>query len=479
MTSTQDDLNAVAELFPQQAEILLEKSFNGKQQPDFNDFDAVLNCVSRMDTVKRLQYRDYNYMINTNEPIQVTRDIYFELRPQVQVDSKTETVNKIVYRLYSDTLGIRDIKDYIARCRQEYESQRNNKLGNETFFFDQITANDNKFNQALSFDKKNFTTYRTFDNVFFEEKAEVEGRLRHYMENKGWYAKRGIPHTLGYLFHGKPGTGKTSCIKAIANITKRHIINVRLSEVRTNTQLKNLFYNPVLQVVNPETLCVEKFIVPIHQRLYVIEDIDCMTDLVKRRDLQYKDEDDEPDVKAMPKALLQKKPASKTPAKKTAAPEFLDGDEELQAYYEETLGDEKRDMTREIREEEAKDRITLDSLLNILDGTLEIPNRMFCITTNHLEVLDTALIRPGRVDMIIEFKHCTRAIVRQMFDSFYEQQFDEARFAKIKDYKISPAVVNQVLFKHFTHPDAAIEELVGMGNKRKTYKKRDKDASEE
>lgn len=201
-------IDPFAELFPQQSEILLEKCFTGRQAPDFNDFESVLNCVTRMDSIKRLQYKDFQYMINTTEPVQVAPGILFELTPQATEDPKTGLVQKITYRLYSDDLPIKDIKDYIRKCRQEYESQRNNKLGNDAFFFDQVTTKEAGKQTALVFDKKKFETNRTFDNVFFEEKSEVEGRVKHFMTNKAWYAKRGIPYTLGFMFAGPPGVGK-------------------------------------------------------------------------------------------------------------------------------------------------------------------------------------------------------------------------------------------------------------------------------
>ena len=31
-----------------------------------------------------------------------------------------------------------------------------------------------------------------------------------FLKSEKWYADRGIPWRRGYLFHGKPGTGKTS-----------------------------------------------------------------------------------------------------------------------------------------------------------------------------------------------------------------------------------------------------------------------------
>ena len=45
--------------------------------------------------------------------------------------------------------------------------------------------------------------------------------------------------------------------------------------------------------------------------------------------------------------------------------------------------------------------------------------------------------------------------------------------------KISPACVNQTLFKYFAKPEAAIDDLIAIGNKRRNYKKRDqKDADD-
>lgn len=455
---------------PEQAEIVLEKCFNGLAQPDFNDFDAVLNCVSRLDSIKQLQYKNYNYQIASTSPLEVSPGIFFELCPQTTEDPKTGLVQKISYRIYSDDVGIRDIKEYIRKCRQEYEAQRNNKLGNETFFFDQVTTKESASSPALSFDKKKFETNRTFDNVFFEEKDDVESRVKHFQgatpgTGKAWYAKRGIPYTLGFMFAGPPGVGKSSTIKAIANITGRHVINVRLGDIHTNTQLKNLFYNPVLQVLNPETMQIEKFTVPTHQRLYVIEDIDCMTDLIKKRDPESEDDEPEP-VKKAPQKKPQKKPGKKEKERD------LDTDEELEQMKEEMLAEERADMRKEAEDEFEADKITKDSMFNILDGTLEIPDRMICITTNFPDVIDEALIRPGRIDMIINFKKASKAIIRQQFESFYEKKFETEQFDKIRDYKVSQAQVNQVMFKHFSRPKTAIEELVTLSNKRKAYKKK-------
>lgn len=73
------------------------------------------------------------------------------------------------------------------------------------------------------------------------------------------------------------------------------------------------------------------------------------------------------------------------------------------------------------------------------------------------------LFRPDRNDMI-KFKYCTKKNIQQMFESFYEKDFDEKVFSRIQDYKISPVVVSQIIIKYFDQPDAAVEELVTLSS---------------
>ena len=66
-----------------------------------------------------------------------------------------------------------------------------------------------------------FESSKTFDNVFFSEKEKIVSRREFFLENETWYAERGVPYTLWFLLHGLPGSGKTSTIKAMANLTQR------------------------------------------------------------------------------------------------------------------------------------------------------------------------------------------------------------------------------------------------------------------
>jgi chaperone BCS1 len=44
--------------------------------------------------------------------------------------------------------------------------------------------------------------------------------------------------------------------------------------------------------------------------------------------------------------------------------------------------------------------VTFSGLLNVLDGVAASEERLIFMTTNHIDRLDPALIRPGRVDYV-------------------------------------------------------------------------------
>ncbi|KAI1846679.1 hypothetical protein JX266_007252 [Neoarthrinium moseri] len=63
--------------------------------------------------------------------------------------------------------------------------------------------------------------------------------------------------------------------------------------------------------------------------------------------------------------------------------------------------------------------VTFSGLLNALDGLSAGEERIAFLTTNHIELLDPALIRPGRVDMMIRIGEATRHQAGRMWDNFY------------------------------------------------------------
>lgn len=92
--------------------------------------------------------------------------------------------------------------------------------------------------------------------------------------------------------------------------------------------------------------------------------------------------------------------------------------------------------------------LTFSGLLNALDGVCNPEGQVFILTTNHIERLDPALIRPGRVDLRVHFTPATRQQVGQLFCHFYPN-----------DRKLAQQFVD-VIANRFVEKESAAETSV-------------------
>lgn len=76
----------------------------------------------------------------------------------------------------------------------------------------------------------------------------------------------------------------------------------------------------------------------------------------------------------------------------------------------------------------AKSSVSFSCLINSLDGVDAATGRLLIITTNHLEKLDGALLRNGRVDRRFEIKNATKEVARELFVRWFKP--DDATTAK-------------------------------------------------
>lgn len=401
-------------------ERILQSSNAKTQQPtnSLNRMDAVVNYVTTIPVIRNLIcMTQHDYLPNEFEPIMIEPDIYFQLTDLKHSDGQLEHIK---FKLFCYDHEVQYLQSFVDKCNAAYERRMKNKLGTDLYFFDMMTNSKNKKTVQnplptthIIYTQHRFHTTRTFENVFFEQRTKVQKHVNFFLKRKDWYEKKGIPYTLGFMFHGDPGCGKTSTVKAIANTARRHVINIQLSEIKSKAQLRHLFFNEEIHVMNGTT--TERYTIPIHERLYLIEDIDAMGDAVLER--------------------KWKKPEPPKEEKKKTGDPWMDREEE-----------------------DSKESIDLSFLLNLLDGTLEASGRILCISSNFPERIDKALIRPGRVDMIVHFKKCNRVILREMVNSFYDEEFEDWTDESM-DYKWTPAEVNQILFRNFDKSEDAIHEL--------------------
>lgn len=62
----------------------------------------------------------------------------------------------------------------------------------------------------------------------------------------------------------------------------------------------------------------------------------------------------------------------------------------------------------------------ISGILNALDGLVVSHGRIIVMTTNHIEKLDPALIRPGRVDLALELGYVTNEIFADFVKAFFK-----------------------------------------------------------
>jgi chaperone BCS1 len=102
--------------------------------------------------------------------------------------------------------------------------------------------------------------------------------------------------------------------------------------------------------------------------------------------------------------------------------------------------------------------VTFSGLLNAIDGVMSSEGRLLFLTTNHKEVLDPALTRPGRVDMDIVINNASRSQATHLFSRFFPTMPDlaEGFGEKVTNKPVSMACLQGHLLKYRNDPFTAI-----------------------
>ena len=412
-------------------------------------FDAINSYICNLNSCKELRFNNY-YYINNEKAFEVTDKILCKLH---KLEINNENVNSYSLELFSKELELSELKLFINDLKRKYTYEKNNKLDNLKYYFDEhhvtLMKNRNetiKFSTApneIVFKMTKFDTNKSLKNVFGNHLKLIKERMDLFINNPKWYVDKGIPYTLGILLHGPPGTGKTSIIKAIAKDTNRHIFNIKLYQDTTKSQIHNLFFNENVKVIkNGQT---ETFTIPLNDRIYVLEDVDCDNELLLDRN--FKIMKDHKIIKSNNYENTFEARFEEYDLHKKHYADFINNDN-LKINNDNKLVNNDNDI-----QEDTTEQLTLSFILNILDGILETPGRILIMTTNYPEKLDKALIRPGRIDINLEVGYCDTSMIEEMFRFFYDKDL-QLNNKEIKN-NITPAQLNKILLDNFNDSENA------------------------
>jgi len=108
--------------------------------------------------------------------------------------------------------------------------------------------------------------------------------------------------------------------------------------------------------------------------------------------------------------------------------------------------------------------VTFSGLLNCLDGVISTEERLVFMTTNYLERLDPALVRPGRVDSKQLIDKASQSQLKRMYSRFYPltsdneaEQFSE--LVESTNMKYSIAQIQGYFMAHKHDPEKALENV--------------------
>ncbi|KAI3446647.1 hypothetical protein Pfo_003312 [Paulownia fortunei] len=147
--------------------------------------------------------------------------------------------------------------------------------------------------------------------------------------------------------------------------------------------------------------------------------------------------------------------------------------------------------TRNNRYDDGGNTITLSGLLNFTDGLWSCcgSERIFVFTTNHIEKLDPALLRSGRMDMHIHMSYCSFPALKILLKNYlgYEECDLQKELLKeleevIDAAEMTPADISEVLIKNRRDKNKAVAELLEalklMADERNRMKSREGNGNE-
>ena len=342
------------------------------------------------------KHRDTVHVCIQTSSIHLGNKIYMLVK-KTQSDTKSDSDSNettiIEVEISSSELKYSEMQEFLQKCKKDYKNYRNKKLKSQTIF---VLSSLDDYKNSIIYEQRPFTTHKRFDNLFFSGKEDLLKRINAFQNNRAEYERIGLPYKLIMLFHGQAGVSKSSTIAAIAQYTKRHIILVRMDKVQDIDTFRTIIMAPTINGID----------VPYEDKLFVIEEIDCWLDALKDR--------------TSIKSSCSSKPNEKN------------GNNNTESALIKALIEQQS----ELNNQQKPSNVNLGGLLELLDGIVELTGCMLIATTNHIDKLDPALIRPGRIDINHCFTKLTRENARHIYEFWKKEEmplelYSQAELAQI------------------------------------------------
>lgn len=203
-----------------------------------------------------------------------------------------------------------------------------------------------------------------------EIKKAIMDQLEDLFNNKDWYESKGFPYKKTLVFHGEPGTGKSALICALASHYEKNLCLLDISTARSDT------FQKLLMNIPPNSFVA-------------IEDFD--------------------------HGSTKKRSSLFSSLSMSRRKQHLQTSNENEAI--ETPADAAE--ANDIRDEYSA--LSLTTILNSLDGVVRLDDVVLFMTTNHLENIDPAVIRKGRVDGIYKISHLNHEEIMEYIELMFGQ----------------------------------------------------------